>query len=359
MEDYVTHLLEEIKREAIHYQGFQIISIFIGGGTPSILPANDIRRIVEALQENYRFTPNRGQHKCLEETKFGISQNRDAPYEVELSIEVNPGTVDQAKFEAYYQMGINRISIGLQSTNDDELRNLGRIHTYKEFSDTYQTALRVGFTNINIDIMSALPDQTLASYEDSLIKICELKPKHISAYSLIIEEGTPFYQMYEEKTRKTNGQLPDEDLEREMYLRTKEILSQYGYLRYEISNYALKGFECRHNEVYWRRGNYLGFGSAAASMVENTRWSNCGEDKHLLTMEEQMSEFMFLGLRMMTGISKRDFLENFLVPIEEVYGAEIQKLQKEGLITYNQSEDRVILTARGIDLSNYVFVEFI
>lgn len=348
MENYMNNLIVDIKKEALNYRQYQIYSIFIGGGTPSLLPEIEIQRILDTIKENYQM------QKRIKPAKGSVVKF----IPIEITIEVNPGTIDKQKLEAYHKMGINRISIGLQSTNNKELQNLGRIHTYEEFLRTYQSAIQAGFTNINIDIMSAIPEQTLASYEDTVTKICQLQPTHISAYSLIIEEGTPFYQMYEDKNLESKGQLPDEEVERKMYQRTKEILDQFGYERYEISNYAKKGYECKHNEVYWKRGNYLGFGSAAASMVENIRWSNCGEEPHLLPKEEQMSEFMFLGLRRMKGISKDAFMKAFQVSIEDVYGEKINKLQQLGLIKEFQTENRVTLTEKGIDLSNYVFGEF-
>lgn len=328
--EYVKQLKEEIKKESSSYQKFEIQTVFFGGGTPSILSWGEIESILDTLRAQYHFGKN-----------------------MEISLEANPKTVDGEKLKAYYQMGINRLSFGLQSTKERELQTLGRIHTYEDFLKNYEQARQAGFSNINIDLMSALPGQTIKSYEESLQKVCGLNPEHISAYSLIIEEGTPFYDRYFGKEEL----LPSENEERGMYQLTKEILADYGYARYEISNYAKKGYECRHNNVYWQRGNYVGFGSGAASMVENVRWSNCGEERHTLSKQEQMEEFMFLGLRRTEGISKERFYREFEEKIENVYGEVLKKLEADGLL--EQKNDFVFLTERGIDVSNYALAQFL
>jgi len=243
--DYVDALCREVVIESKSYVNYETQTVFFGGGTPSVLEGEDICRILETLHKYYNFSQD-----C------------------EITIEVNPGTVTKEKLSAYHKAGINRLSIGLQSTVDSELKALGRIHDYAAFLETHEIAVKSGFNNINIDLMSAIPGQTLQSYKETLEKIVNLKPAppHISAYSLIIEEGTPFA----EKT----PELPDEDSEREMYKITNAFLSMHGYHRYEISNYAKEGYECRHNQVYWRRGDYVGFGIGAASLVQNVRFSN-------------------------------------------------------------------------------------
>ena len=339
---YVNALLLQIEKEASDYKEFRIISIFFGGGTPSLLEITLMNRIMTKLKQ-----------------VFYICED------AEITIEANPGTLTYEKLILYKQAGINRISIGLQSTHNKELELLGRIHTYEEFLENYDNARKAGFQNINIDLMSALPEQTLENYEETLIRICNLKPEHISAYSLIIEKGTPFYE------KKLN--LPNEEVDRLLYEKTEEILEKYGYYRYEISNYAKPGYESRHNSIYWTRDNYLGLGLGAASMVNNVRW-NCSDNMEeycngmfekkqvqQLSVNEQMEEFMFLGLRRMEGISTDLFYKFFGETTENIYGEQIEKLKKEGLLAEELTkESRYLkLTKRGIDLSNYVFEKFL
>lgn len=339
--DYVNQLTKEIEQQSILYRNHRVISIFFGGGTPSLLETGQIERIMGKIRSHY----------MLLET-------------AEITMEMNPGTVTEEKLQGYITHGINRISIGLQSANDEELERIGRIHNYETFLDTYHTARKVGFTNINVDLMSALPGQSIASYRNTLECVAALKPEHISAYSLILEEGTPLY------VRQDRYSFPTEEEERQMYLMTERFLRERGYHRYEISNYAREGYECRHNKVYWQRGDYVGFGLGAASMVEESRWSNpirwaqyaayvgngCAQ-RHLLTVPEQMEEFMFLGLRMMCGVDREAFYRKFGQKLEDVYGEVIRKLCAQGLL--ERQEDRFRLTERGIDISNYVMAEFL
>lgn len=341
-DNYVNALLLQIDQMAPEYNAFQVITVFLGGGTPSLLDASQMGRIMTKIRQ-----------------MFFICED------AEITIEANPGTLSLDKLVVYQKMGINRISIGLQSSQNDELALLGRIHTYEEFLDNYHNARKAGFQNINIDLMSALPGQTLETYEQTLERICQLKPEHISAYSLIIEEGTLFFEK--------ELDLPGEEEERLLYETTSQILGKYGYYRYEISNYAKPGYESRHNNVYWMRGNYLGLGLGASSMVNNCRWKcsdhmaeYCGNDfekKQIqqLSKKEQMEEFMFLGLRRMEGIRTESFFENFQEPIESIYEKQIVKLKTEGLIEESVKEkDRYLrLTKKGIDLSNYVFEKFL
>lgn len=346
-EKYVELLCEEISAACGKTEGYKVTSIFLGGGTPSLLTGKQVEKVLQAIYENFEV-------------------NKD----VEITLEMNPGTVTTEKLEKYRESGINRLSIGLQSVHDAELKMLGRIHTYAEFLDAYRMARKAGYENINIDLISAIPGQTVESWEESLRKTAALEPEHISAYSLIIEPGTPFYEWYgdEKKRNDKRLELPDEDDEREIYRRTKEILEELGYHRYEISNYARPGFECRHNLGYWERVPYLGFGIGAASFFGHARYSNpseieeykkCFAEKFkapVLAQEEEMEEFMFLGLRKMNGVSKEEFQKEFRTEIESIYGKQKEKLIKMNLI--EEQDGRLLLTEKGIDVSNAVFVEF-
>lgn len=342
-ENYIELLCDEIKASKGRVEAYEVSTIFFGGGTPSILRGDQIEKIMDEIRKAFELADD-----------------------VEITVEMNPGTVTEEKLVAYKKAGINRLSIGLQSVHDEELRLLGRIHTFEEFLYSYELARKVGFKNINIDLISAIPGQTVESWEESLRTAIALKPEHISAYSLIIEEGTPFYEKYGGSAGE--NLLPTEDEEREIYWRTKKILKEAGYERYEISNYAKPGYECRHNVGYWERTPYLGFGIGAASLYEETRHANPSDLKvyserlnekfhaEKLSVEEQMEEFMFLGLRMMKGISKEKFVAEFRVDIEEVYENQIEKLKTLELLEENG--DRIYLTEKGIDVSNAVFVEF-
>lgn len=328
---YVDDLCRKICEWKETVKEYQVVSIFLGGGTPSILTSEQTGSIFGALRDTFRISSD-----------------------AEITTEMNPGTVTEEKLRVYKKLGINRLSIGLQTADDKELKCLGRIHTYEEFLTTYQMARNMGFGNINIDLMTAIPHQTMESYENTLKKVVELNPEHISAYSLIIEEGTPFYERYGEG--RCAEEIPDEDTEREMYARTKEILKEHGYERYEISNYAKEGYACRHNLGYWDRVEYLGIGDGAASFLDHKRW-NQGEEPAALTEKEEIEEFMFLGLRKTKGISRKKFLEMFGQEIEIYYGNLLVKLERNQLITV--SEDMIALTEKGIDVSNYVLSQFL
>lgn len=328
---YVTDLCREIRSYGEMALDFHVTSIFIGGGTPSILDSVQIMEIFSAVRGTFPVDAN-----------------------AEITIEANPGTVTKTKLRTYKSAGINRLSIGLQSANNTELKMLGRIHKYEDFLLTYEAAREEGFDNINVDLMSAIPFQSVDSFALTVRKTAALGPEHISAYSLIIEEGTPFFERYGNGRRA--NELPSEEEERQMYMQTKEILEEYGYRRYEISNYAKPGFECRHNLGYWNRAEYLGIGTGAASLIENFRFTQGGAPQEL-TVQEQMEEFMFLGLRKMEGVSKARFLEIFGCSMESLYGEILIKLQVEGLL--NVGPDAVYLTERGIDLSNYVMSQFL
>ena len=337
--DYVESLCEKIRSYGAFAKAYCVVSIFVGGGTPSILEASQMTEIFEAVREI-----------------FTVSED------AEITVEMNPGTVTREKLKAYKKSGVNRLSIGLQSVNNHELKALGRIHTYEEFLETYQMAREEGFENINIDLISAIPFQTVESWKSTLHTVCRLNPEHISAYSLIIEEGTPFYERYGEGEHEE--ELPDEDAERQMYHDTKQILAEYGYERYEISNYAKKGYECRHNLGYWSRTEYLGIGAGAASLIDDCRWtqgtgSNAFDscEKECLTVQEQMEEFMFLGLRKIQGVSKKEFFEQFGVTMESVYEKVLEEMCKKELL--EEKDCYVRLTEKGIDVSNYVMSEFL
>lgn len=353
-QDTIDAYVEALMQEVRCYKGSEvaerkITTVFFGGGTPSVLTSIHIRRIFEALREVF----------VMDES-------------VEITIEANPGTIMEEKLEAYKQVGINRISFGLQSANNDELQMLGRIHTFEEFLESYQMARAHGFDNINVDLISAIPGQTVQSWENTLQKVIELQPEHISAYSLIIEEGTPFAEVYGEG-KAGERELPSEEEERTIYHRTKELLRQAGYHRYEISNYAQGGRECKHNLGYWERKDYLGLGLGSASLVDNVRYKNTDdlnkyiagaeraidmqEDKEELTRTQQMEEFVFLGLRKMQGISLQLFESTFGRTLYEYYGANIAKMQKENLVIIEDGYLR--LTEKGIDISNYVFGELL
>lgn len=330
-EEYVESLQERIRSYRALKEAYHVVSIFLGGGTPSILKPEQTEAIFAAIYD-------------------GFQVDKDA----EITTEMNPGTVTEEKLLIYKSLGINRLSIGLQSADNEELKRLGRIHTWEEFLSTYRMARKTGFENVNIDLMSGIPGQTMESYERSLRFAAELEPEHISAYSLIVEEGTPFYERY--GGGNYTEELPDEDTERKMYARTKEILDAYGYHRYEISNYAKKGFECRHNLGYWDRTEYLGIGTGAASFMNHRRWTE-GEAPVILSRQEEMEEFMFLGLRKMEGVSQVGFKKAFGEPMENFYQDVITKLKTQKLLT--ERNGRLALTERGIDVSNYVMSEFL
>lgn len=393
MAAYVDALLTEIRSRKENYKDYRVSTVFLGGGTPSILAGEDAARIFHAIRESFEVSPD-----------------------AEITMEVNPGTVTREKAEAWKRAGVTRLSIGLQSVNDRELKMLGRIHTYSEFIKTWELIRRTGFDNVNIDLISAIPGQTQESWEKTLRTVAELGPEHLSAYSLIVEEGTPFYERYSGENSPADAgnpdlislpALPDEDTEREIYRMTERILREYGYHRYEISNYARKGYECRHNLGYWERVEYLGLGLGASSLVSaltgEFRFHNtsdmekyrklfgrdhenaekdmqtetggetggspeslredirkkagpAAEEIEELDANDRMEEFMFLGLRKMAGISCEAFRKNFGKAIEEVYGPQIARFTELGLM--EQEGDMLRLTEKGIDVSDSVFVEF-
>ena len=349
---YVAALQKELAFYGAKYKDRRITTIFIGGGTPSWLKEDYMQAIMETV---YHY--------------FSVEQD------AEITIECNPGTITEHKFEVYRRIGINHLSIGLQSVHNEELKILGRIHTFEQFLKTYDMARKHGFSNINIDLMSSLPGQTPEIFCDSLYQVLKLKPEHISVYSLIIEKGTPFYELYRfDAVRQAAGMqtesLPTEEEEYQTTKMTQHILKEAGYHWYEISNFAKPGYECRHNIGYWKRVDYLGVGLGASSLIDNVRYSNTRdlytylsvpadslhETAAQITRNEQMEEFMFLGLRMRDGFYRDEFTQAFGIPIEAVYGDALNHLQQEELLL--KREGRIYLTDKGMDLNNYVVAQF-
>lgn len=340
-EAYIYALLREMKAvSAIEKR--TVDTVFIGGGTPSVPECGIMEKLLQGIGKNFQLAAD-----------------------AEVTIEANPGTLTPEKLALYRRYGINRISIGLQSPENQELRALGRIHNYQQFLESYHMAREAGFSNINIDLMFAIPGQSYEGWIQNLRTVAKLGPEHISAYSLIIEEGTPFAE------RKLD--LPDEDTEYEMYEAAVRILAEYGYEQYEISNYARKGRECRHNVGYWTRQDYLGFGLGAASLYGNLRFANTAdwnrylenssdpeqirEKEPVLTTEDEMAEFMFLGLRMTRGIARTDFARTFGCPVEKIYGEVLDRYMAMGML--QEKEDRIFLTRPGIHVSNQIMAEFL
>ena len=319
-------------------------TLFIGGGTPSFLETDLTDKLLCSVK------------------KWIPSENLK-----EFTIECNPNSVTEEKLNLYKEAGVTRISLGMQSACDEELKKLGRLHSVKEVEKTYEMVRKHGFERVNIDVMAAIPGQTIESYKHTLEYVVGLSPEHISSYSLIIEEGTPFYEKYRENPPV------DEDTDRQMYDLTKEILGRHGYHRYEISNYAKEGQECIHNLKYWQGGDYLGLGLGAASCMEHERWSNARgltdyedricrgqkpvEQTEELGEEEQKAEFMFLGLRCMEGVSAERFEKKFHQSVEERYGKVLHKYENMGLMRLVNGNWQ--LTEQGIDVSNHIFADFL
>lgn len=348
---YMECLEEQLVRQAASFQGKVIDTVFIGGGTPTVLRIEQLSRLLEMVQGH-----------------FALAED------AEITVEANPGTVTAGKARALADGGVNRVSLGLQSASEQELRLLGRIHTYDDFLRSYGLAREAGIRNVNVDLMSALPGQTVASYEKTLHQVLSLHPEHISAYSLIIEEGTPFYERYweDEKLRDAGERpriLPDEESERAMYELTGALLADYGYERYEISNYAKPGFACRHNIGYWTGEEYLGLGLGASSYIEGTRFCNTSvlgeyleedfaprEVQHL-SKNNRMAEFFYMGLRMSAGVAKSEFVRRFGLRAEAVYDDVLRELVAQELLADTGTHYR--LTPFGRDVSNQVLYRFL
>ena len=343
-EAYLLALAREIRRAGQDAEGCRAVSVFFGGGTPTVLTGGQLSRLLPEIKKSFRLAGD-----C------------------EITLEANPGTLDPEKLRLCREAGFNRISIGCQSADNRELRRLGRIHTWEEFLEGFRQAREAGFSNINVDLMSGIPGQTLVSWETSLRKTAELGPEHISAYSLILEEGTPFYENREKLD------LPDEDTERRMYERTGEILEEYGCRQYEISNYAREGYRCRHNLGYWTGREYLGLGLGASSLWRDTRFRNTDSmeeylkdsgnlpkirrEEEKLSASDRQSEYMILGLRLTEGISLAGFRETFGTDVRKVWPGALEKYEGYGLL--EEAAGRLKFTGEGISLSNVVLAEFL
>ncbi len=343
MESYIDALNEEIREKSM---GYKIKTIFIGGGTPSYLNEELLKRLL-----------------------INIKNNLNIAKDCEFTMECNPGTLNKEKLKIMKDNNVNRLSIGLQSIHNNLLKKIGRIHTYEQFKENYYMAKEIGFENINIDIMFGLPNMTVPMWRETLLEMVKLNPEHISAYSLIIEENTCFYKLYNDNKLT----IPKEEEEREMYHITKDVLKEYGYNQYEISNYAKKSRQCSHNIVYWKCEEYIGTGVSASSFVNNKRITNIDDISFYINRiknhesvskeiyenspEDSMEEFMFMGLRMIEGVDINRFNEKFKKNIYDVYGKEIKKhINNELLVS---SQGKLYLTPKGIELSNYVMSDFI
>lgn len=366
IEEYINCLICEIKEvaENVKFQFQQkkgdlvnVRSIYIGGGTPSYINSKYIKQILNTIRNSYDFV-----------MAGLIDKQEQFP---EITIEINPGTVTEEKLKDYKYSGVNRISIGMQATQNRLLTQLGRIHSYQEFETTYLLAREIGFNNINIDFMIGLPNQTIEDIKESLQKIKKLNPEHVSVYSLIVEENTILSKQIEEGTLK----LPEENKEREMYWTVKNFLEENGYNHYEISNFAKPNRESRHNMDCWNQKEYFGFGVAAHSYVDNVRFSNITDlnsyienykhnepEKNFVFHEKEnyldtMKEYLLLGFRKIKGVSKKDFENKFQLPIESIFKLELEELKEKGLILEN--EDTYYLSDKGIDFANLVFEKFV
>lgn len=342
---YIEALNKEIISLREKNNNLEINTIFIGGGTPSVLEADEL--------------------ECLLKEVAKLNMAKD----IEYSMECNPGNLTEEKLEVMKKYGVNRISMGLQAKQDNLLKGLGRIHNYKTFKENFSLAKKVGFNNINVDLMFGLPNQSLNEWEETLREIISLEPAHISAYSLIIEEGTAFYNLYENDKLK----LPTEEEERKMYHLAKKILEENGFNQYEISNYAKEGKECRHNLAYWNMDNWIGVGSAAASYINGKRIKNISSvEKYINSIKDKgeaveeiinnskndnMEEFMFMGLRKINGIDENEFKNRFSMNINYVYGEILNKYIGEGLLI--RESGRIFLSEKGIEISNVIMADFL
>lgn len=350
MNKYIEKLKEEIINEKNIYQNdYNVTTIYIGGGTPSILEKEHIKDILDILKEQ-------------------LKNNKTKFQDIEITIEVNPGTAKEEKLKQYKESGINRLSIGLQSTNDNLLKEIGRIHNYQDFLITYNMAKKIGFENINIDLMIGLPNQTIKDLKNAIQEIKRLNPNHVSIYSLIVEEGTKIEQLLDQKILE----LPDEDLERKMYWYVKNSLELLGYNHYEISNFAKPRKESKHNLNCWEQKEYIGLGLAAHSYINGIRYGNTNNLKEYIettnfqkiknieeeqTLEDRKKEYMLLGLRKIQGVSISKFKEKYIENPLYLFRNELKKLVDEGLIKIDL--DTIKLTNKGLNLANIVWEEFI
>jgi oxygen-independent coproporphyrinogen III oxidase len=341
--DLQNSYLKALEKELLNIRQTKFETIFIGGGTPTILSINNLEYLLGMLK------------------RFNAS---------EFTIECNPGTLNGEKLKLMKDLGVNRLSIGLQAWQNKHLESLGRIHNQKEFIDNYKLAREYGFDNINIDLMFGIPNQTLEEWKETICNVIELKPEHLSCYGLIIEEGTPFYSLYEKGFYKA----VDEDVERQMYYFVIDELKKNNYKHYEISNFAFPKHECRHNITYWKNEEYYGIGAGAHSYINKTRYSNVMdvemyitninkgneswiENRIAVTRQDEISEYMFLGLRLLDGINKEQFKKRFDIDLYTLFGDEINELKTLKLI--KETGNNIALTSLGVDLSNQVFLRFI
>ncbi len=363
LENKQTGYIEALKKEISCYdlEEYNVTTIYIGGGTPSYIDCYEIKEILDELRKRLKNN----------ETKFS---------DIEITIEVNPGTVDKEKLEVYKLSGVNRLSIGLQSTKDILLKEIGRIHTYKEFLQSYEHAKQVGFENINVDLMLGLPNQSIQDMKDSLKEVIKMEPNHISIYSLIVEEKTPIKKLIEEGEL----QLPEEIQERRMYWYVKSMLELSGYNHYEISNFAKEGRESKHNMNCWEQKEYIGLGVAAHSYINGIRYSNVTDlDCYIKNMmelknvkkqlqsktniiyniceiqnlEDKQKEYMLLGLRKIQGVSITKFKEKYVENPIFLFRKQMEKLTKEDLLQIDG--DYIRLTNKGLDFANQVWEEFV
>lgn len=346
MQGYVDALTKEIQNRGKEYPDKKVVSVFFGGGTPTTLEIPMLEQLMQAVFASW-----------------------DIAEDAEITTEANPGTLDKEMANALKKMGFNRLSMGVQAWQNRLLKELGRIHTIEVFQENYQAVRKAGFENVNTDLMFALPNQSMADWQETVKNIAALEPEHISAYSLILEEGTPFFDRYEKGELKP----AEEDLDREMYQWAVEYLAEKGYEQYEISNFAKKGRQSRHNRIYWQTEEYLGMGLGSHSYMEGERFHNIydlqeyieangdvsllKEDIEIITEEDALAEFMFLGLRLTEGVSFDRFRERFGKGMKNIYGSQIEALVKEGLL--EEDAVGVRLTRRGVDVSNVVFEKFL
>ena len=373
-QQYFRDVLKEIGECPYDSADYEVTSVFFGGGTPSSVDPKYLEAIMEALKKRFRFAEN-----------------------PEISMEMNPGTVTGAEqMKRYREMGLNRLSIGLQSADNTLLKRIGRIHSYETFEETFRLAREAGFQNINVDLISGLPGDTAENFEKGLNRVLSLEPEHLSVYSLIIAENTDFERLYGPSGPERHL-LPSEEEDRDLYARTGRILEDAGFERYEISNYAKKGFRCRHNVGYWSHVPYLGFGAAAASFMPDLknpnrflRFKNPERlsyiegpyiDTETLGKDDLMREFMMIKLRMTEGVSEKEFRAHFDADLFEVFREEIRVSEAEGLLETVEFESKDIgnseneenrgfensmvrnrsvrLTSRGLDLANIVMERFL
>ncbi len=346
--EYLQAMDKEMRLITEKYPAKKIKTIFIGGGTPTILEPNAMEFMLKSVAKNF---PNWSD-------------------DIEFTMEVNPGTVNRDKLKAMLDNGVNRLSMGVQAFQNDLLTSIGRIHSEVDVYNSIDSALKMGFNNLSIDLMLGLPNQTLSMLKESLSKALNLGLPHFSVYSLKVEENTYFFKLYEENKLP----LPSEDTELEMYLTTIEEMQKHGYNQYEISNFAKDGYESRHNINYWKNRGYYGIGAGAHSYIDSQRYENVKGvkqyiemiekdntlpviDKFAVSLEEQMQDTMMLGFRMLEGVSFSDFKARFGVDMEQLYAKEIDKLLKAGLI--NKEENCIKLSSKGLIFGNEVFAEFI